>query len=232
MPWKNKSATIARNARWVRIVTMLPGNPRLLIVDAECFGTLQAMRGSPQLRRRRLDITIVNYSPLPELPSFPSQWTVRVLHANFYNLELFKGIWNGIYADLCGIGKDLVPAIRNCLDETHPCAYMATICSGRGKRGWTLRKRVSMAHASAQARLSVRNERKQEHSASMCTLEGHNVAFRALYRGCLCVHTWDETVDIISPPIRPRGRFPWMITVRDSCGEIWNLELTDTYALS
>lgn len=231
MPWKNKSATIDRNARWVRIVTFLPRNPRLLIVDAECFGTLHAMLDSPQLRHRHLDITIVNYNTLPDVPPLPSRWTVRVLRANFYDLGLFKGIWNAIYADLCGVGKHLVQAIRKSLDETHPCAYMATICSGRGQQGWTLAKRLSMAQAAAHARLSVRHEKKQNRSATMCTLEGHNAAFRALYRGRVCVHTWDETVDIISAPIRPRRHFPWMICVRDSCGKIWKLELTDTYAV-
>ena len=229
MPWKRKHATLARNDRWIRIVQMLPGCPSLLIVDAACFGTLRAMQASPALRRRRLDITIVNFDKLPSPPKSPSTWTVRVLRGNFYDLGLFAGAWNGIYADLCGVGVGVVDALRGYLDESHPYAFMATICSGRGRRGWTLEKRVSAANASARARLSLRRETKRKRSASMCTLEGHNAAFRRLYQGRVRVHTWENAVDVISKPIRPKGRLPWMIRVRDESGVRWNLELTDVY---
>lgn len=239
MPWKNKFATVQRNARWIRLVESLRTLiPRVLIVDAKCLGTLRSMAHS-DLSRVIMDITVVNWDENIvsnwDFSGFPPKWTIEGLCMDIGDVaDVTDGSFNAVYADICGVGNGLVGAISNIVDKTRPYVFMVTVCTGSRRRGRTWIKRKSTWNSEAPAALSIRKEPKPKKSAAMTTLEGHNSKFRAAFQPGTRVHVcgspaedWVKPCVITRKPTRPTSKRPWMLTVKSSNGVHWNVELSD-----
>jgi hypothetical protein len=159
---------------------------------------------------------------------------VRFVCADFFNAG-FKHEFDGIYADLCGVGDGIVETIRAYIKQRAPVAFIGTMCARSATRGWTIHKRVAAANTAAFAQLSVRREPKPKKGAPMWTVEGHNAAYRALYRGRCIVAAqgpgWDAPLKIVSTPIRPRHGIPWMLHLRGNDRITWQIELSDVQLL-